>query len=159
MASMITRRKRVDYFALNDGSDEEALPDRLNDARSDSSAEILPDSELFASESSLATEPSMEIQDDNAICQPPGQTSRHIETSTNSKGWQCWDHFNITERNESWILKKSNVRKLVENFTSQRLQLKEVLLQTCRTIALSLDMWTSRNNLPILGMIGHWLMR
>ncbi|KAK9428505.1 hypothetical protein V1505DRAFT_357783, partial [Lipomyces doorenjongii] len=56
MASMITRRKRVDYFALNDGSDEEALPeDRLNNARSDSSAEILPDSELFASEPSLAT--------------------------------------------------------------------------------------------------------
>ncbi|KAK9352723.1 hypothetical protein V1523DRAFT_240498 [Lipomyces doorenjongii] len=56
----------------------------------------------------------MEIQDDNAICQPQGQTSRHIETSTNSKGWQCWDYFNITERSESWILKKSNARKLID---------------------------------------------
>ncbi|KAK9319152.1 hypothetical protein V1517DRAFT_333527 [Lipomyces orientalis] len=107
MASMITRHKRVDYFALNDGSDEEALPeDRLYDARSDSSAEILPDSGLFASEPASATESSMEIQDDNAICQPQ-ETSRHIGTSTNSNGWQCRDYFNISERNEPWILKRA----------------------------------------------------
>jgi hypothetical protein len=28
---------------------------------------------------------------------------------------------------------------------------------TCKSIALSLDIWTSKNHLPILGIIGHWL--
>ena len=28
---------------------------------------------------------------------------------------------------------------------------------TCQTIALSLDVWTSKNHIPILGVIDHWL--
>ena len=48
-------------------------------------------------------------------------------------------------------------RRLVEEFDKQRLQLKEELAVTCKSIALSLDLWTSKNNLPILGIIGHWL--
>ena len=35
--------------------------------------------------------------------------------------------------------------------------MKEELSATCKTIALSLDVWTSQNHLPILGVIGHWL--
>jgi hypothetical protein len=35
--------------------------------------------------------------------------------------------------------------------------LKKELALTCRTIALSLDAWTSQSHLPILGVIGHWL--
>lgn len=48
-------------------------------------------------------------------------------------------------------------RRLVEEFGIQRLQLKEELAVTCKSIALSLDLWTSKNHLPILGIIGHWL--
>lgn len=35
--------------------------------------------------------------------------------------------------------------------------MKEDLATTCKTIALSLDIWTSQNHYPILGIIGHWL--
>jgi hypothetical protein len=48
-------------------------------------------------------------------------------------------------------------QRLVEDFTTQRLKLREELDSTCKTIALSLDIWTSKNHLPILGIIGHWL--
>jgi hypothetical protein len=47
--------------------------------------------------------------------------------------------------------------RLVKDFALQRSYLKEELNSTCKTIALSLDVWTSRNHLPILGIIGHWL--
>lgn len=48
-------------------------------------------------------------------------------------------------------------RRLIERFDLQRSQLKEDLAKTCKTIAFSLDIWTSQNHLPILGIIGHWL--
>lgn len=35
--------------------------------------------------------------------------------------------------------------------------LKNELATTCQTIALSLEVWTSKNHIPILGVIGHWL--
>ena len=28
---------------------------------------------------------------------------------------------------------------------------------SCKSIALSVDIWTSKNQLPILGVMGHWL--
>jgi hypothetical protein len=46
---------------------------------------------------------------------------------------------------------------LIEAFDVQCHQLKEELAMTCKLIALSLDIWTSKNHLPILGIIGHWL--
>ena len=48
-------------------------------------------------------------------------------------------------------------RRLQEQFKTQRSLLKEDLATTCKTIALSLDIWTSQNHYPILGIIGHWL--
>jgi hypothetical protein len=48
-------------------------------------------------------------------------------------------------------------RRLVETFDTQRQQLKEELAINCKSIALSLDIWTSKNHLPILEVIGHWL--
>ena len=45
----------------------------------------------------------------------------------------------------------------MDQFTVQRYDLKCELEATCKTIALSLDVWTSKNHLPILGIIGHWL--
>ncbi|ODQ74594.1 hypothetical protein LIPSTDRAFT_70264, partial [Lipomyces starkeyi NRRL Y-11557] len=48
-------------------------------------------------------------------------------------------------------------QRLADDFAAQRANLKEELLHTCRTIALSLDVSTSKNNLPILGVIGHWV--
>ncbi|KAK9364418.1 ribonuclease H-like domain-containing protein [Lipomyces kononenkoae] len=47
--------------------------------------------------------------------------------------------------------------RIKDDFDMQRLKLKKELSKTCRTIALSLDVWTSRNHLPIIGMIGHWV--
>ncbi|KAK9493270.1 hypothetical protein V1508DRAFT_353770 [Lipomyces doorenjongii] len=43
--------------------------------------------------------------------------------------------------------------------TSSHSHWKEELLQTCGTIALSLDVWTSKNHFPILGIIAHWLFQ
>lgn len=48
-------------------------------------------------------------------------------------------------------------RRLEERFIHQRAQLKDELASTCQTIALSLDIWTSKNNIPVLGIIGHWI--
>jgi hypothetical protein len=45
-------------------------------------------------------------------------------------------------------------RRLQDQFEIQRLGLKENLANTCKTIALSLDIWTSQNHYPILGIIG-----
>jgi hypothetical protein len=47
--------------------------------------------------------------------------------------------------------------RIVQEFYTQRTELKNELAFTCKTIALSLDVWTSQNHLPILGVIGHWL--
>lgn len=47
-------------------------------------------------------------------------------------------------------------QRLMDDFNVQRAQLKEELRVSCKTIALSLDIWTSKNHLPILGIIGHW---
>jgi hypothetical protein len=47
-------------------------------------------------------------------------------------------------------------QRLLQDFNQQRGILKEELMATCKTIALSLDVWTSKNHLPILGVIGHW---
>jgi hypothetical protein len=48
-------------------------------------------------------------------------------------------------------------QRLVDKFDFQRTRLKEELAATCKTIALSLDIWTSKNQLPILAILGHWL--
>lgn len=48
-------------------------------------------------------------------------------------------------------------QRLMDDFNVQRAQLKEELRASCKTLALSLDIWTSKNHLPILGIIGHWL--
>lgn len=48
-------------------------------------------------------------------------------------------------------------QRLLEDFNLQRVKLKEELAATCKTITLSLDVWISKNHLPILGIIGHWL--
>ena len=47
--------------------------------------------------------------------------------------------------------------RIMQEFAIQRTNLKNELTLTCKTIALSLDIWTSQNHLPILGIIGHWL--
>ncbi|ODQ68726.1 hypothetical protein LIPSTDRAFT_40375, partial [Lipomyces starkeyi NRRL Y-11557] len=95
---IVTRGKRIDYFVLNDGSDEEALPeDRLDSSPPYDSGDSLRNSEVFPSESASAVEPSQEIPDDASLtCQP--QSSRDTDPSkSESKGWQCWDYFDITE--------------------------------------------------------------
>ncbi|KAJ5550757.1 hypothetical protein N7461_005455 [Penicillium sp. DV-2018c] len=48
-------------------------------------------------------------------------------------------------------------RRLADQFELRRAALKEELAVTCGTISYSLDIWTSQNHHPILGIIGHWL--
>lgn len=45
----------------------------------------------------------------------------------------------------------------METFDTQRQQLKEELAISGKSIAFSLDIWTGKNHLPVLGVIGHWL--
>ncbi|KAJ5827550.1 hypothetical protein N7447_004313 [Penicillium robsamsonii] len=47
--------------------------------------------------------------------------------------------------------------RIMQEFAIQRTNLKNELALTCKTIVLSLDIRTSQNHLPILGIIGHWL--
>jgi hypothetical protein len=49
------------------------------------------------------------------------------------------------------------VRRIDSDFDYGRVQLIDELARTCSTIALSLDVWTSKNHKAILGVIGHWL--
>jgi hypothetical protein len=53
--------------------------------------------------------------------------------------------------------RKTLSRRIDAEFHCYRAQLIEELDQTCKTIALSLDVWTSKNSKAILGVIGHWL--
>lgn len=48
-------------------------------------------------------------------------------------------------------------RRLNEKLDIQRQELKKELTLTCKSIALSIDIQTSKNNLPILAIIGYWL--
>lgn len=48
-------------------------------------------------------------------------------------------------------------QRLLQDFDLQRVKLKEELAATCQTIALSLDIWTSKNHISILNIVGHWL--
>ena len=53
--------------------------------------------------------------------------------------------------------RKAVASRIDAEFVSFRGQLLSLLATTCQTIALSLDVWTSKNSKPILGVIGHWL--
>jgi len=53
--------------------------------------------------------------------------------------------------------RKTVVRRIDAEFDLSRAQLIEELAQTSSTIALSLDVWTSKNSKAILAVIGHWL--
>ncbi|KAK9312050.1 hypothetical protein V1524DRAFT_466634, partial [Lipomyces starkeyi] len=48
-------------------------------------------------------------------------------------------------------------RRTESEFVQYRLKLREELAATCNTIALSLDVWTSKNSIAVLAVIGHWL--
>jgi hypothetical protein len=47
-------------------------------------------------------------------------------------------------------------RRVVGDFEVYRRRLREDLHFTCVSVALSLDVWTSENEMPILGVLGHW---
>jgi hypothetical protein len=49
-------------------------------------------------------------------------------------------------------------RYIRKEFVKYRSIIKQELAETCQTIALSLDAWTSKNQLSIIIIIGHWLM-
>ncbi|KAJ5544026.1 hypothetical protein N7494_005305 [Penicillium frequentans] len=47
--------------------------------------------------------------------------------------------------------------RIKEEFHSHRAYVKDELKRSSRTLALSLDVWTSENQIPIMGIIGHWI--
>jgi hAT family C-terminal dimerisation region/Domain of unknown function (DUF4413) len=47
--------------------------------------------------------------------------------------------------------------RIKDEYHRYRDSVKQELNTTCRTVALSLDLWTSENQLAILGVMGHWL--
>lgn len=47
--------------------------------------------------------------------------------------------------------------RIKEEFHSSRASVKEELARSSRTLALSLDVWTSENQIAIMGILGHWI--
>jgi hAT family C-terminal dimerisation region len=47
--------------------------------------------------------------------------------------------------------------RVQREFLNRRGRLKQDLASTCHSISLSLDLWTSENQVSFLGVIGHWL--
>jgi hypothetical protein len=47
--------------------------------------------------------------------------------------------------------------RIKEEFHSSRAYLKEELARSSRTLALSLDVWTSEHQIAIMGTLGHWI--
>ncbi|KAJ5240474.1 uncharacterized protein N7469_002065 [Penicillium citrinum] len=47
--------------------------------------------------------------------------------------------------------------RIKEAFNSTRACVKEELARSSRTLALSLDVWTSENQIAIMGIMGHWI--
>ncbi|KAJ5878302.1 hypothetical protein N7455_001767 [Penicillium solitum] len=52
--------------------------------------------------------------------------------------------------------KKVGVKEMLEFYLSRAL-VKEELARSSRTLALSLDVWTSENQIAIIGILGHWI--
>lgn len=48
-------------------------------------------------------------------------------------------------------------RRIMDKFDTYRSQLNVDLATTCETVAISLDVWISETEIPILAIIGHWL--
>jgi hypothetical protein len=47
--------------------------------------------------------------------------------------------------------------KIMLDLALQQEGIKSELLRSCTSLSLSLDMWTSKNKLSMLGVIGHWI--
>ncbi|KAK9341916.1 hypothetical protein V1522DRAFT_359054, partial [Lipomyces starkeyi] len=122
---MTTRRKRLDYRALNDGSDDEAAPeDRV--ASSTMSAPLLssqsaidgfiniPDDDVLPSESASqlpelrarSTTSEASIHSSNTFLQGRPRPAPATE-------W-LWAHFETTTVDKEWTVKKTNKRRLTD---------------------------------------------
>lgn len=56
------------------------------------------------------------------------------------------------------LISRATLKTRIEaEFQQHRLRLKEELALTCGSIALSLGIWISDDNLPAIAIIGHWL--
>ena len=53
--------------------------------------------------------------------------------------------------------RKQLKKNIQDDFITTREALKGELKETCSSISLSVDVWTSPNQLSILGVVGHWL--
>ena len=70
---------------------------------------------------------------------------------------QIFNHLPIPDIKSALMSRTTVKRKIEIEFNKQRSQLKYELASTCKSIALLLDLWTSKNQLSVIGVIGHWL--
>ena len=64
---------------------------------------------------------------------------------------------NIPDASLPLVSSTTIARRVSSDFHHYRLALIDDLAQTCSTIALSLDVWSSKNQKSVIGVIGHWL--
>lgn len=106
---MVTRHNRLDYFLLNDGSDDEALPeDRISET---AQSEINPSSKILPSEliSQTLTSPIPTSSSSNVLRSRSQKRPRPAPVTN----W-LWDHFEVTEVNREWIIKRTRKRELID---------------------------------------------
>ncbi|EED11419.1 conserved hypothetical protein [Talaromyces stipitatus ATCC 10500] len=154
---METRGKRQNYFALNDSYNNKALPkDQLSSPPPESLIPStltqleynaflgIPDVEINPSES---TSQSLSyLTTSTAIDSSIVSYTQHLLPIANKEAW-FWAYFS---KHEILPFQRifSNILGVALPFTSRL---------SCKTIALSLDIWTSKNHLPILRIISYWL--
>jgi hypothetical protein len=116
---MVTRRNKPDYFLLNDGPDDEALPEDciLETAQSvinpspDIPSSEVPSSEILPSESiSQAYISPMPTFSSSSILQSRPQKHARPAPTTN---W-IWDYFEVTPVDREWIVKRTKKRELID---------------------------------------------
>jgi hypothetical protein len=117
---MVTRRKRPNYFILNDGSDDEAPPeDRIQETVESEASE--PNSSVntpaAAEPEILPSESMSQTQVDPILPSWPSSVPR-LRSQKRARpapatAW-LWDHFNVTEVNREWIVKRTGKRELTD---------------------------------------------
>ena len=118
---MVSRQARVDYLLLNDGYDDETLPeDYISETAQSGTTQLQPEIKSFSNIPSSEILPS---ESASQIIHSPIPTSSFssVLPPRSQKRWRpapvtswLWDHFEVTEVDRPWIIKKTKKRELVD---------------------------------------------